>query len=760
MAAPTQALPPWLTPVLVTVTQDGAVVVQTSVSQLPQTYFGPSIPLDSAWVFGGSTFPASIATSFASISSGSATPGSSSSTTSAADTTSTTSTAASSIPSAPTAKGSHGISAATRLAIILSVTLGVLLLAVLLLVLCRVRRRQQRARALNPSRSFSGWQLVDPANVDQAEAAAEEGEATAFLPEEDAMQERDLGHAVSRPWPKPPLLPQQPPTGEPSALASGQAVSRNSASSAGTTKTESSFGTVARREELMRSNASVSTVAASSLFFNAGQADNGGVVKSGDAALEEPALAMGAAAVMTSNPKDSTTRPLGAGPPRPPLRLPDRPNPSIDAYYNVASSPDGDPEEPFLSPRRLDPDYVGRVSQASQGSNGSRGSGLHPETPLSEMDERATLLTARRVNVGSVAHPVIASSRPQVIFDAYEADHSDHDVEKPPSDSEKPFSSSDEMAPLTPQTGSGAISMGGLTGFARGLGRLSWFQRMENVVAGPSGTRHSSPNRSSPGSRSRPASGVSSTNAFPGGLRPSHGSRPHSGVSFAGIVTELGMRSPRVEGAGSGSGKSGGSGSGSGKSGGTVYHSASSRPRTPFQGSGPQHGHETQLIAPIPTMPPLPPDLDVDIAQGGETIRPVDVLDLPVPERSLPFSSPTLPEPVRRSETASSRASMLQFPLGLISVSQWDKSSSSASHGESKDALEEEPPTAGGDWNSLRSRASAGDVRNDANEGAGRGGLVTRDGSGQASTISLAVLSRIAVLRGTYLPAGRACACR
>jgi hypothetical protein len=46
MAAPTQAFPPWLSPLPVTVTQDGTVVVQTTVVQFPQTYYGPSVSLD------------------------------------------------------------------------------------------------------------------------------------------------------------------------------------------------------------------------------------------------------------------------------------------------------------------------------------------------------------------------------------------------------------------------------------------------------------------------------------------------------------------------------------------------------------------------------------------------------------------------------------------------------------------------------------------------------------------------------------------
>ncbi|KAF7311974.1 hypothetical protein MIND_00209100 [Mycena indigotica] len=58
MAAPTQELPPWLSYTTITLPQ----TTETSVVFLPLTYYGPSIPLDSDWVYGGLTSPVSTST--------------------------------------------------------------------------------------------------------------------------------------------------------------------------------------------------------------------------------------------------------------------------------------------------------------------------------------------------------------------------------------------------------------------------------------------------------------------------------------------------------------------------------------------------------------------------------------------------------------------------------------------------------------------------------------------------------------------------
>ncbi|KAG9032899.1 hypothetical protein FS837_002586 [Tulasnella sp. UAMH 9824] len=57
MTQPTQVLPYWLSASTTFVTTEGTVFPTTVVVNLPQTYYGPSIPLGPGWVFGGSTSP-------------------------------------------------------------------------------------------------------------------------------------------------------------------------------------------------------------------------------------------------------------------------------------------------------------------------------------------------------------------------------------------------------------------------------------------------------------------------------------------------------------------------------------------------------------------------------------------------------------------------------------------------------------------------------------------------------------------------------
>ncbi|KAG8879724.1 hypothetical protein FRB97_001470 [Tulasnella sp. 331] len=57
MTAPTQILPPWLSVSTSFINTGGVPVATTFVVPVPETYYGPSIPLDSAWVYGGSTSP-------------------------------------------------------------------------------------------------------------------------------------------------------------------------------------------------------------------------------------------------------------------------------------------------------------------------------------------------------------------------------------------------------------------------------------------------------------------------------------------------------------------------------------------------------------------------------------------------------------------------------------------------------------------------------------------------------------------------------
>jgi len=758
MTAPTQAFPPWLSPSPFTVTQDGTVVVQTTVIQFPQTYYGPSIPLGPDWVFGGSTFPASIATSFASptstlsststsslsqtattsITSSTLTPTLTSLTTSTSSpsqsasissSTNPSESASSSSPSSSSSptNSSHGLSSGTRLAIILSTVLGTLLLVALAIVLCRVRRRRRRQQEHFPITQefhFSNWQLVNPSTAHQPlERATEEGEGSAFLTDEQAMQERAVGPILTREWSD--SSSQHPQVGEPTALS--REISSGSSSESGAAKSDSStLDSASKREVLTRLNASASTVAAGSLFFNParGNDEASGVRRSDEDPVQETETSLIAANVPSSS-ENRVVRPPGTGPPHVPSRSPDRPH--IDPNSNPPMSPeDDDAEEEFRPPRLLDPDRVFQLQ--NQPSGGSRGSWVYPDSPPSENDERATLLTAQRIDVGSVAHPVLASppSEKKSLEDftnTLDVEPDNHVVETPPS----------------PRSW---VGMGGLTGFARGLGRLSWFRRMEEVV-GSSGTRRSSSplgNRGSgskPTSRpgSRPTSGVgftgptSGNRRYSGLLHPTFTPRPRSDASFRGIEAELGMRPPGIRFSGTGSGSGG---SGSGKSGRTAYHSASSRPQTPMYTSGVHELYEGELLHPLPTPVTLPPELD--LGEGDSTIRSVDVLDLPVPERALPFTDPLRPEPALRPDTASSRGTGLVFPPGLVTVPQWDRGShsSSSNRREERDLLEDDPPQAGGEWSSLRSKHSSSDVEEDGNRVAERrGGPMTRHSTGE-----------------------------
>ncbi|KAF8963170.1 hypothetical protein BDZ97DRAFT_1920059 [Flammula alnicola] len=62
MAQPSQEFPPWLSPSVVIITNAAGepVATETSIVYIPPTYFGPSIPLGSLYIFGGSTEPATV----------------------------------------------------------------------------------------------------------------------------------------------------------------------------------------------------------------------------------------------------------------------------------------------------------------------------------------------------------------------------------------------------------------------------------------------------------------------------------------------------------------------------------------------------------------------------------------------------------------------------------------------------------------------------------------------------------------------------
>ncbi|KAF8523367.1 hypothetical protein BU17DRAFT_86112 [Hysterangium stoloniferum] len=725
MAAPTQAYPPWLSPVPTTVTVDGVEVVQTTIVQFPQTYYGPSIPLDSAWIYGGSTFPASIATNFptstsdtssietstasiptsASLSTSAPTPSTLSptsvtptptstlNTSTSLSVSATTSTAAA--PSQPSASTAHGLQASTRLAIILSTVLGFLLLAALAVVLFRICRRKRNGGSL--SQSFSSWEIIRQAGGSGGDVEA--GEAEVLLPEERVMRHRSGSTPVyAVPWTRPPVPASVPDSSSSYSVTRGSVI-RTPVTGSGTgSGTGSRPDSAAPADDSSSSprgrfgeNMSMSTVAASSLFFNPARAppDNSGstaevsVMRGSD---EDPVMNLGeggfaaavASAVTSSPPRDRdyTVRPVNMPPPVVPPRSPQRP---IGAFSNepVSPSSEDDPIERFLPPRLLDPNRLPRVLQ----NHPSGDSWPYPESPPSETDERATLLTARRVNVGA---PAFVSPIKRT-----------KDLEGWDSPPEDPI----HLAPPSARGSTWTDSVVGLAGLARGLGRFSWFKRVEDE-AGPSGTRRSSPSRrrsaASGGSKPGSAGGLS----FRPASRPHSAlfhqgfSRPQSGLSFLGFEGDLGLRSPglRVSSA-SASGKTG-----SGNSGSTVYHSVGSRPQS--AGYLPTPVEEGEAVEGVVQLPP-----DLDLGETEDTIRTIDVLDMPIPERTLPFSAPLLPDATRRS--TSSQNSNLRFPPGLVTVSQWDRASrTTPSRQEERDVLEDLPPRAGGEWSSLRSKKS------------------------------------------------------
>lgn len=603
------------------------------------------------------------------------------------------------------------------------------MLTVLAVVLCRVRRRRRGHNAFTQEGNFSNWQLVNPSAAHQPlEDVAEEGEDSAFLADGHGMRERAIGPVLSRQRSN--RSSGQIQVAEPTALSRNTS-NRSGAGSGIPESDSSSLDSAAQREDLTRFNASASTVAAASLFFNPtrNNEQGSGLRRSDEEPVQETETAPTVAAQ-----KSYTALPPGARRPQIPSRSPARL--PIDPQHNLPTSPgDEDAEEQFRPPRLLDPDRVLQL----QNRQPSGSSWIYPDSAPSENDERVTLLTAQRVNVGSVAHPVFASPPENIkgLEDLKVASDAVLD---------------DHIPPGTPSSSKSWVGMGGLTEFAKGLGRLSWFRRMEEI-AGPSGTRRSSPSSirqesvtkprsrsgSKPGSRpgSRPTSGVSFTGLASGNRRYSallHPTftRPRSDASFHGIEAELGIRPPgiRISGTGTGSG-----GSGSGKSGGTVYHSASSRPQTPLH---PAY-HEGELLYVQPTPYTHPPELD--LGERDNTIRSVDVLDLPVPERTLPFAGPLRPEPTPRPDTASSRGTRLTFPPGLVAVPGWDHDSPS-SRREGRDLLEDDPPQAGGEWSSLRSNRSsreAGDGDNLLAEGTR--GLMTRHNTGEVS-VCLAILGK------------------
>ncbi|GJJ08731.1 hypothetical protein Clacol_002950 [Clathrus columnatus] len=660
MAAPTQVFPPWLTPVPVTTEVNGIQEVETSIEFIPLTYFGPSIPLGSVFTFGGSTFPPTVefgpqsTSTSAPVSTSSSSPTSTSQSSTASPSTSATSasTTASSTQATSSATqspqpvaasvNSHGLSTATKLAIGLSIGIVFFLLLCLLAVFLRVRRR----RALRSINRFSDsdWQIVGSPDVNQ-DAAGETDEAEVLLPEERVMRQRASLSST------PALTPWMRTAYEPVASAAVDSVPRNSQNSARSAGAET--------WSTSQPTGSRSTIAPSSLFFNPAKSRAEGAKQT-----EEKTTTSRDGSSLTGEPSSSPSDgdrnyavlPAGASPPLfPPRSYRNYQVPALDDDEFVP------PAALFTSPPR------------SRSRHHSTDSLPYPESPPSETDERATLLTAQRVDLG-----------PQVTATSI-----------------SPQARSRSLSPEErPESFGLGTSLAGLTRLT-GLNRFSWFRRMENR---PTGYRHSSPplsptddlhrtssfNRLSFHPGSRPHSGI---------LYPGYISRPMSDISYSGLAdNELGLRPPTMHistGGSSGSYSRSGNGSGSGR---TTYHSALSRPGSFYPPPVPQLRSplgEGVLIDVRDTFPGL------DIAQ--DTIRPIDVLDMPVPEPTLPLQAALSPDNV--VSRSSSRGSP-HFPPGLVAVPRWNSATTS---NPDVDVLDQAPPRSPGEWSSMKSKqASSG----------------------------------------------------
>ncbi|KAJ7765816.1 hypothetical protein DFH07DRAFT_1014179 [Mycena maculata] len=173
MAQPTQVLPPWLSPALTTLVLPQTTEITTTLVFLPLTYYGPSIPLDADFTYGGLTSPVSTSTAAASTTSSSATTSSSSSATppslssssSVSTVTPLTSASASASPpassSASAAASSTPLSRAQLIGIVIGSVLGALVL--FLFVLCiamRIGRRRNGNNDGEQSRTRTPFTLL------------------------------------------------------------------------------------------------------------------------------------------------------------------------------------------------------------------------------------------------------------------------------------------------------------------------------------------------------------------------------------------------------------------------------------------------------------------------------------------------------------------------------------------------------------------------------------------------------------------------
>ncbi|KAH9838711.1 uncharacterized protein C8Q71DRAFT_752556 [Rhodofomes roseus] len=692
MAAPTQALPAWMTLSSAVVTApDGSVFTSYTTLELPLTYYGPSIPLNTGWTYGGltpppststaptssspftttspssapssSSFSSSVSSSSSSVSSTSSS-SASSSTMSSSSITTTSSVSASASPSA-VASGAHSSRSSTVIGAVLGSLLGTLVLVLLILIWLLLRRHYRGVRnnteppAKSASSSFwnrsttvfsrrksrrqtpiwTEWQMVSPEDFEDrlpqsptSPTSPEEGIPRDSGDETDPFLNRTLRNGTNE--------MSQTQTGTDTlvsipvaaALATGTASTRRS----GTTPTHVGGPIMPREELLARMN-------------------------------EEDAAMMQVRLVSPST--DEHTSPLL---PPPPL--------SSDRRSMRAARPGLNETKSMRS----------LASAAFSGSSEKSGS-IDAQEP-----ERAELLTARRVKVGNYGEPA---------------------------------------------SDAGASSLtSGTSGLERlaNLPRMSWFRRMSflptpvgsrsNSRDGAEGDRYTrTPPRSHSrqNSRSRPVSWAPLPTTEPTSptLESSVGRRPRPPSSFPqGLGLLVGDERP----VSSISAKSRASGS-------TVYHDARDTPSSSLvevnvTPAGTFGSNRSQPgIPPVPPLPhqarsaPVSPlaeqtlgtntgyiHLDIPSSEpptyeeshrdsphssGDRPADSVDVLDLPVPRPASPF-------------TAASGSSRAQPPPGLPNPSVWRDShattdGTSSTSGIRIDVLEEAPPPAQDSWRNL-----------------------------------------------------------
>ncbi|KAJ3788639.1 hypothetical protein GGU11DRAFT_780126 [Lentinula aff. detonsa] len=271
MAAPTQILPPWLSATEVVVNGQ----TETSLVFEPLTYFGPSIPLGSLFTFGGSTSPASqasttatptssssSATSTATPSSTSTSPSSSSTALSSSSTalsssssstaSSTSSSTAASTSESPTPSASvtattqsHGLERGQLIGVIIASILGFIFLFVLALFLYlwwnarRNRRRNGNTRfTMVPPSEDDDLVIVPPGGISPGEGSPRVSgdEADSLIRRQTGGPEMQQASSVAGP------STRQPPPSADNSVSTSSKSSNSAASGYGTLLQNPSLG--------------------------------------------------------------------------------------------------------------------------------------------------------------------------------------------------------------------------------------------------------------------------------------------------------------------------------------------------------------------------------------------------------------------------------------------------------------------------------------------------------------------------------------